>query len=196
VLLMYGATEFAGIICGWSVREFAFLGKKRGSVGRPRPGMQIRVVSQETGEPLPSGEYGLIEAIVPRIGTEWVRTTDVGRIDEDGFLFLQGRADDAIIRGGFKIIPDEVSDVIRQHPQVGDAAVVGLPDKRLGAVAGAVVEPAANCELPGEDDLRAFLKDRLPSYKVPDRFAFVGEIPRTTTMKPQRQQLIALFEGD
>lgn len=196
VLLMYGATEFAGIICGWSEREFEFLGKKRGSVGRPRSGMQMRIVSQETGEPLPSGEYGLIEAIVPRIGPDWIRTTDIGRIDEDGFLFLQGRADDAIIRGGFKIIPEEVSEAIRQHPKVGDAAVVGLSDERLGMIAGAVIERTANRELPDEDELRAFLKERLPSYKVPDRFSFVDELPRTPTMKPQRQRLIALFDAD
>jgi acyl-CoA synthetase (AMP-forming)/AMP-acid ligase II len=190
VLLMYGATEFAGIICGWGGEEMAFLGKKRGSVGRPRKGMRLRVVSPDGGEPLPTGEYGLVQAIVPRIGPDWVTTTDVGMIDEDGFLFLQGRADDVIIRGGFKVLPDEVADLLRLHPQVGDAAVIGVADDRLGAVPGAVIERAAGRDFPTEAELLGYLREHLPSYKVPARFAFVESLPRTPTMKPQRQGLL------
>jgi acyl-CoA synthetase (AMP-forming)/AMP-acid ligase II len=195
VLLMYGATEFAGIICGWGSEEMAFLGRKRGSVGRPRQGMRLRIVSAETGAPLPAGEPGLIQAIVPRIGPDWVTTTDIGMIDEDGFLFLQGRADDVIIRGGFKVLPDEVADVLRLHPLVGDAAVIGIADARLGAVPGAVIERAANRDFPSEADLLGHLRERLPAYKIPVRFAFVDNLPRTPTMKPQRQGLLALLEG-
>jgi len=190
----YGATEFAGIISSWVPEDLHLTREKAGSVGRALPGIAIRVVSEETGEALSQGETGLIEALVPRIGDDWVRTNDVGRLDYDGFLFLEGRADDAINRGGFKIVPEEVAEVLRLHPLVGDAALVGIADARSGQVPAAVVEPRDPASPPDEEELVAFLKERLPSYKLPARFAIVPEIPRTATLKPRREGLRALFE--
>lgn len=189
----YGATEFAGIISSWVPEDLPRVREKAGSVGRALPGIEIRVVSPETGEPLPQGEAGLVEAKVPRIGPDWIRTNDVARIDEDGFVFLEGRADDAIIRGGFKIVPEEIVEILRQHGKVGDAALIGIADVRSGMVPAAVIEPRDPAAPPSEGELRAFLAERLPSYKLPARFAIVPEIPRTATLKPRREGLRALF---
>jgi long-chain acyl-CoA synthetase len=191
----YGATEFAGIISSWVPEDLALTREKAGSVGRALPGISIRIVSPETGEELPPGERGLVEALVPRVGEDWVRTNDIAWLDEDGFLFLEGRADDAINRGGFKIVPEEVAEVLRLHPKVGDAALVGLDDIRSGQVPAAVVEPRKPGDLPAEEELAQFLRERLPSYKLPARWAIVPEIPRTPTMKPRREALKALFQG-
>lgn len=189
----YGATEFAGIISSWVPEDLHLTREKAGSVGRALPGIEIRVVSPETGEPLAQGETGLIEALVPRIGPDWVRTNDVARLDEDGFVFLEGRADDAIMRGGFKIVPEEVAEILRLHPLVGDAALIGLADQRSEQVPAAVVEPRDPASLPSDEELLAFLSERLPTYKLPVRFAIVPEIPRTATLKPRREGLRALF---
>jgi acyl-CoA synthetase (AMP-forming)/AMP-acid ligase II len=189
----YGATEFAGIISSWVPEDLALLKEKRGSCGRALPGMQMRIVSPETGLALPTGEVGLVEALVPRVSDDWVRTNDLAYMDEDGFLFLQGRADDAIIRGGFKVIPEEVAEVLRMHPKVGDAVLIGIPDERLGMVPAAAVEKRIGEDEPTPEELDAFLRSRLPAYKIPVRYAIVPEIPRTPSMKPRREGLQALF---
>jgi acyl-CoA synthetase (AMP-forming)/AMP-acid ligase II len=189
----YGATEFAGIISSWVPEDLALLKAKRGSCGRALPGMQLRIVSQEDGTALHHGEVGLVEALVPRISDDWVRTNDLAYMDEDGFLFLLGRADDAIIRGGFKVLPEEVAEELRMHPKVGDAALIGLPDERLGMVPAAAIEARHDSEAPTADELDAFLRERLPAYKLPVRYAIVPEIPRTASMKPRREGLRALF---
>jgi acyl-CoA synthetase (AMP-forming)/AMP-acid ligase II len=193
VVVSYGATEFCGIITGWPSPDRALLAAKRGSAGRALPGMQIRIVSSETGEPLPAGQTGLVEALVPRVGPDWTRTNDLAHMDEDGFLFLHGRADDAILRGGFKVVPDEVAEVLRTHPKVGDAALIGIPDERVGMVPAAVVERRAGAPAPTPQELEAFLRTKLPAYKIPARFAIVDAIPRTQSMKPRREGLRALF---
>jgi acyl-CoA synthetase (AMP-forming)/AMP-acid ligase II len=189
----YGATEFAGIISSWVPEDFALLKAKRGSCGRALPGITLRIVSEHTDEVLPAGETGLVEALVPRVADDWVRTNDLAYLDDDGFLFLQGRADDAIIRGGFKVTPEEVAGVLRTHPKVGDAALIGLPDERLGMIPAAAVEKRLSGEAPTAEELDAFLRTRLPAYKLPVRYAIVEEIPRTASMKPRREGLRALF---
>jgi acyl-CoA synthetase (AMP-forming)/AMP-acid ligase II len=155
--------------------------------------MQIRIVSSETGVSLPCGETGRVEALVPRIGPEWTRTNDLGRVDEDGFLFLEGRADDTILRGGFKVFPTEIAEILRTHPKVGDAALIGIPDERLGMVPAAAIERRDGGPEPTPQELEEFLRTKLPAYKIPARFAIVKEIPRTESMKPRREGLRALF---
>lgn len=189
----YGATEFAGIISSWMPEDFALLKAKRGSCGRALPGMELRIVSQEDGAVLPVGEVGLVEALVPRVSDDWVRTNDLAHMDEDGFLYLHGRADDAIIRGGFKVIPEEVAEVLRTHPKVGDAALIGIPDERLGMVPAAAVEKRPDADPPTPEELDAYLRERLAPYKLPVRYAIVPEIPRTASMKPKRDGLRAIF---
>jgi acyl-CoA synthetase (AMP-forming)/AMP-acid ligase II len=194
VMCSYGATEFCGLVSGWPPEDMAkFAGTKKGSVGRALPGITIRIVSSDDGATLPAGETGLVEALVPRIGERWMRTNDLAYLDSDGFLHLVGRADDAIIRGGFKILPEEVQIALRRHPAVGDAAVMGLPDARLGQVPVCAVEPKVGSAPPSPADLEAFARQQLAAYQVPVRFVVVDALPRTGSMKISREGMRALF---
>src|SRR5690606_20370501 len=161
VLDVYGATEFAGGVASWTLKDHRqYWKQKRGSVGRALPGIELRVVDRETGEPLPPGQQGLLEVRSAQVGNgDWVRTTDLVEIDADGFLYIRGRADDAIIRGGFKILPPDIEAVLKRHPAVADACVIGLPDQRLGAVPVAAVELKEDAaERPEEAELIAFAR--------------------------------------
>ncbi len=129
-------------------------------------------------------------------GGEWLRTTDRAVIDEDGFLFIRGRADSAIIRGGFKVHPDDVVQVIEKHPAVREAVVVGLPDRRLGAVPVAAIMLKSGAVVPDTAELAAFARERLLPYQVPTRFLIVEDVPRTPSLKPALPQVRALFEGE
>jgi acyl-CoA synthetase (AMP-forming)/AMP-acid ligase II len=124
VLPLYGATEFAGGVAGWTLKDHAkWSREKRGSVGRAHPGCELRIVDPEDGCELAAGVIGLLEVRSAQLGRDagWVRTTDLAELDADGFLWIRGRADNAIIRGGFKIAPTEVALVLEQHPAVHEA---------------------------------------------------------------------------
>jgi len=185
VLTTYGATEFMGVVTSWTLSDYKTYGAaKRGSVGRPQKGVSIRVVDALTGAELASGEEGVLEAKLDRIdeGRAWIRTTDIARIDSDGFLFILGRADDAISRGGFKIMASAVAEVLRAHPDVQDVVVVGRQDRRLGETPVAVVEPRVGSSLT-PDAILAFARTRLAPYECPARVHFVAELPRTVSDK-------------
>jgi acyl-CoA synthetase (AMP-forming)/AMP-acid ligase II len=112
-----------------------------------------------------------------------MRTTDMAHIDADGFLWIVGRADQAIIRGGFKVMPDDVRSALERHPAVAGAAVVGRSDERLGETPVAVVE----LRTPGSADaaeLTDYLRTRLARYEIPTDIAIVAELPRTPSGKP------------
>jgi acyl-coenzyme A synthetase/AMP-(fatty) acid ligase len=197
VLSAFGATEFGGVIANWNVDEYRRIGAaKRGSAGRASPGVTMRIVDRETLAELPPGEVGLLEAKVARIGPDWIRTNDLASLDADGFLFIHGRADDAINRGGFKIVPASVAEALRAHPAVADAAVVGLPDARLGEVPVAAVELRRGAPAPSEAELESFLRDRLVAYQIPTRFAVVDALPRNASMKVSAPEVRRLFEND
>ena len=191
----YGATEFAGAVAGWTIGDHKQFAKhKRGSVGRAQPGTQIRVVDVETGTVLASNTVGVLEVISNQIGSkEWTRTTDLAEIDDDGFLYIRGRADDAIIRGGFKILPQDVVAVLRSHGSIKQACVVGIPDQRLGEIPVAAVELAVGAEVPSEADIIAFAKSKLTSYQVPTAIKIVAEMPRTPSMKISKHAVKNLF---
>lgn len=191
----YGATEFAGAVAGWTIQDHrAFAKSKRGSVGRAQPGTQLRVVDQETGEVLPASTVGILEVTTPQIGhNNWTRTTDLAEIDEDGFLFIRGRADDAIIRGGFKVLPADVENVLKQYDAIHEACVVGIPDERLGQLPVAALQLKAGVSSIDEDALKQFLKNNLTSYQVPARFQIVAEMPRTPSMKVSKHAVKELF---
>jgi long-chain acyl-CoA synthetase len=194
ILIDYGAAEFLGGVAGWTLDDHRlYAAAKRGSVGRPRPDVQLKVTAEDTTEELPRGRSGILHIKCDRFGPEWTRTNDLACIDQDGFLFLQGRADDAINRGGFKILPEDVAAVIRRYPGVRDAAVVGKPDARLGQVPVAAVEMAPQTLPPSSELLDAFLRQHLTAYMVPKEFLFVQSLPRTASMKISRPDLKALF---
>ena len=105
----------------------------------------------------------------------------MGRMDEDGFLYVVDRKDDMINAGAFKIYPRDVEEILYGHPGVRDCAVIGVPDERLGQTPVAFVVAAENA--PTADDLKTFCRDRIANYKVPRRFTFVKELPRTAQGK-------------
>jgi acyl-CoA synthetase (AMP-forming)/AMP-acid ligase II len=185
VLTSYAATEFGGGVAAWTLADHrAHWQSKRGSVGRANPGAQLRVVDDD-GHPLGADRPGLLEVKPAQLGpdADWIRTTDLARIDADGFLWILGRVDQAIIRGGFKVMPDEVRAALEGHPAVRGAAVVGRPDERLGETPVAMVElrPGAVTD-PG--DIAEYLRTRLARYEIPTRIEVVDAIPRTPSGKP------------
>ena len=198
VLQNYGATEFAGGVAGWTIEDFREHWRaKRGSVGRLNNGVEAHIVEPETGAEQAAGEEGLLELRAPNVGDgrAWVRTTDLAVLDADRFLWIKGRYDGAIIRGGFKILPDDVVKAVQAHPGVREAAVVGLPDPRLGEVPVAAWIARSGAEPLPEAELKAWLKDRLLPYQVPVRLMQVDELPRTPSMKVSQPALKALFEA-
>ncbi len=184
VLTSYAATEFGGGVAGWTLPDYQrYWRDKRGSVGRPNPGAQLRVVADD-GTSLGPDEVGLLEVKPGQLGpaAQWMRTTDMARIDADGFLWIVGRADQAIIRGGFKVMPDDVRAALESHPAVAGAAVVARPDERLGETPVAMVELRESASTDA-DALVNHLRERLARYEIPTAIAIVETIPRTPSGK-------------
>ena len=199
VLIQYSATEWLGGIAGWTIEEHRkHMPAKLGSVGRAQPGTLLRVIDPGSGEEVPRGETGILEVLPQkRLGPEatWNRTTDLASMDTDGFLYIIGRADDVIIRGGFKISMPAVAEVVNQHPAVKDASVLGMPDSRLGEVPVCAVELRPGAAVPTEADLEAFCRSQLLPYQVPVKFRIVDALPRTVSMKVDRPAVRALFSA-
>jgi acyl-coenzyme A synthetase/AMP-(fatty) acid ligase len=170
--------------------------RKLGSVGRPLPGAQLRVTDPETGAVLPAGKEGILEVISPRIGPDWIRTSDVALLDEDGFLFHRGRADGAIIRGGFKLLPETIERALLLHPAVSAAAVVGVPDTRLGEVPAAAIQLKPGFAPPAPTELEAHVRAHVLATHVPVKWRFVEDLPRNRSMKTDRPAVQRLFEED
>jgi long-chain acyl-CoA synthetase len=210
VLNGYGQTELGGEVVGWSAADSkAFGDAKLGSVGRPHAGVEVDT-DGGTGE--------LLVRIAGRTDG-WHHTGDVGRVDEDGFVWIDGRLSDMVNRGGLKVHPGEVEEVLRLSPAVADAAVVGIPDDRLGEVPVAFVVPAARPAAAGSaagaagdsgdagaagdsGDARAagdggvdaaaldaLCREHLAPYKVPVRFERVAALPRNEAGKLLRREL-------
>lgn len=192
VLTSYGATEFSGEVAAWTMTDRAQHAQtKAGAVGRVHAGVDARVVEPATGEAVPGD--GVLELRSPRVADgAWVRTNDLARLDEDRFLWILGRADDVIIRGGFKVDPAEVVEVLTSHDAVADAAVVGLADDRLGKVPVAAVV-LKDGPAPDEDAIRAWCRARLAAYKVPVRIVAVPALPRNSSLKIARPELLAVL---
>ncbi len=197
VLISYAATEFGGGVAGWNLNDHQeYWVEKRGSVGRAHAGCTLRTVDPDSGEPLTPNEVGLLEVKAGQLGSgaPWIRTTDLASIDQDGFLFILGRADQAIIRGGFKVHPDDVRAALERHPRVRGAAVVGAQDERLGAVPVAVVELRPGPPV-GPDDLISFIAQRLARYELPTRVILVDTLPRTPSAKVDLEAIRELVAG-
>jgi long-chain acyl-CoA synthetase len=196
VLTSYAATEFGGGVASWTLTDYQkYWQDKRGSVGRANPGTQLRVVADD-GVPLGPDQIGLLEVKPAQLGTSagWMRTTDMARIDTDGFLWIIGRADQAIIRGGFKVMPDEVRTTLESHPAVAGAAVVGRPDNRLGETPVAMVELRERGAADAAE-IVDYLRTRLARYEIPTQIAIVEEIPRTPSGKPDLSAVLRYFTG-
>jgi long-chain acyl-CoA synthetase len=181
ILLSYGATEFGGPVTAMTLELHARWGQQKfGSVGRALPGVELRVVDPDTGEVLPPGREGLLEVVSPRIGPDWIRTSDIALIDADGFVFHRGRADGAIVRGGFKLLPEAIERALMLHPAVAAAAATGVADARLGQVPAAAVVLKPGAASVSAADLEAHLREHLPATHIP---TIVEALPRTPSFK-------------
>jgi acyl-CoA synthetase (AMP-forming)/AMP-acid ligase II len=198
VLVTYAATEFGGAVAGWNLADHeAFWESKRGSVGRAHPGCELRVVGVESGKVLGPNEEGLLEVKAHQMGdgSGFTRTTDLARIDADGFVWILGRADQAIIRGGFKIRAEDVRVALERDARVRGAAVVSRPDARLGAVPVAAVELRRGTEGVSPDELLAAASNLLARYELPAELRIVDMLPRTPSGKVDLFAVRELFGG-
>ncbi|WP_340589011.1 fatty acid--CoA ligase family protein [Erythrobacter alti] len=194
ILISYGATEFGGPVTATSLKDVEEFGSsKRGSVGRAIGGAKLRVIDPETGDELPPGTEGLLEVVSPRIGPDWIRTSDLAMIDEDGFLYHRGRADGAIMRGGFKVLPETIERALLLHPDISAAGVVGVKDRRLGEVPGAAIQVKPGHDQPSLENVEAHLREHVMATHVPVHWRFVDELPKTLSFKVHRPALIELF---
>jgi long-chain acyl-CoA synthetase len=178
--------------------------RKVGSIGLPFPSVGAFCADPE-GRPLPAGEIGELvvrgpnvmdgywnrpEETAQTLKDGWLFTGDVARMDEEGYFYIVDRKKDMIIAGGYNIYPREVEEVLYQHPAVKEAAVVGVPDAYRGETVKAfvVLKEGYEDEV-GEEDLRAFAKERLAAYKVPRLWEFREELPKTAVGKILRRRL-------
>jgi acyl-CoA synthetase (AMP-forming)/AMP-acid ligase II len=197
VLVSYAATEFGGGVAGWNIEDHrTYWPAKRGSVGRAHAGCALRVVEPSTGQVLGPDEEGLLEVKANQLGRdEWVRTTDVARIDPDGFVYILGRSDQVIIRGGFKVRPEDVRAALERHPSVRGAAVVARADARLGAVPVAMVELRPDMDsVVTADELLSYAAQVLAPYELPAELHVVDALPRTDSGKVDLAEVTARLE--
>jgi acyl-coenzyme A synthetase/AMP-(fatty) acid ligase len=195
VLNSYGQTELGGEVVGWSAADAREWGEtKLGSVGRPLPGIDVTVGDDEVMVRTPTTAARKIDpAFLDRLTDDgWFHTGDLGWFDDDGFLWLDGRVSDMINRGGLKVFPGTVEDVLLAADGVREAAVVGVGDDRLGEVPWAFV--VRTDDALGEDDLIAWCRERLTPYRVPVRVQFVDQLPRNDVGKVVKRELAAIAE--
>ena len=176
VVQTYGMTETCSQVTTLTVEDAP---RKVGSAGRPLLTSHLRI---EDGEILVQGPTVSPEALDP---DGWLRTGDMGRIDDEGFLFVEGRGDSMIITGGENVRPEEVEAALREHPSIEDAAVVGLPDPEWQQRVVAMIVPVEGqpIDLPGVID---HCSTRLAPHKVPKQMTPVRELPRTASGKLRR----------
>ena len=185
--------------------EDAILRRRLVSVGTPLPGVEIQI-RDEAGNVLGANQRGEIYVRGDQVSGEyegkgrltdadgWFPTRDAGAMDDAGYLFLEGRADDVIVRGGENLSPGEIEDVLLAHPAVADAAVVGIPDEQWGeGVAAAVV--LRRGESATEPELQAWVKARMRSSRVPKLVEVWTELPYNETGKLLRRVVKARLSG-
>jgi len=201
---MFGQTEINYVVgncqSAWPV--------KPGSIGRPYPGHRVAIID-ERGSEVETNQLG--EIAVHRVGDpvffleywnnpqatkdkfvgDWGLTGDQGRMDEDGYIWYQGRSDDVIKSAGYRIGPAEIESCLIKHSAVANAAVIGKPDETRGAIIKAyiVLQPGQQPSAALEEDIRKHVRARLAPYEYPREIEFIDALPMTTTGKVQRKEL-------
>jgi acyl-CoA synthetase (AMP-forming)/AMP-acid ligase II len=179
--------------------------RRLSSVGRAVPGIELQIRADdgavlgpgETGELFVrgaqvSGRYAEIGSVLDADG--WFPTRDMASLDDEGYLFIGGRSDDTIIRGGENIAPGEVEDVLVEHPHVHEVAVVGVEDPQWGQAIVAVVVPVADVD-PDPDELREYVRNSLRGSRTPDQIVFRDELPTNATGKLLRRDIVESLRG-
>jgi len=201
--IVFGTTECSPLVT--QVRLNAPPDRRAETLGTPLPQTEIKVADLVSGEPVPPGDVGELcargylvmrgyhdapEATAQAIDADgWYHTGDLGSMDAEGYLRIEGRVKDMIIRGGENIYPREIEDVLFAHPAVGDVTVVGIPDEKWGEVVAAYIRVAPGQSEPSCDELRAYCRERLAPYKTPLHWVFVEEFPLTPSGKIQKFKL-------
>ncbi|WP_423745715.1 acyl-CoA synthetase [Haladaptatus sp. SPP-AMP-3] len=200
----YGQTETGNMI----INNYPTMEVRPGSMGKPLPGIEAAVVDPESGEPLEPGETGEIaqrgdypcffaeywnkpEKTADCFVNDWYLSGDLGHLDEDGYFWFEGRADDVIISSGYRIGPFEVESSLGEHPAVAEAAVVPKSHRERGNIVKAYVVPSASAE-PSPDlaeDIQTHVKEELSAHEYPREVEFVDELPKTVTGKIRRTEL-------
>lgn len=205
---IFGQTEINYVVGGCA----AVYPPKPGAMGRPYPGHRVAVVD-DSGHVLPPGEVGEVcvqrgddpvflleywknpkateEKYIGEGKAAWGRTGDLAKMDEDGYLWYQGRADDMFKSAGYRIGPSEIENCLVKHPAVANAAVVGAPDEARGTIVKAfiVLQPGAQASAELEADLQQHVRRYLAPYEYPKAIEFIDSLPMTTTGKVQRRVL-------
>ncbi|MFD4459063.1 class I adenylate-forming enzyme family protein [Nocardia sp. NPDC058480] len=209
----YGLTETSSTIAVLGPEEHRaalaaddpVLAHRLASVGTPVPGIELQI-RDEHGTVLPAGATGELYVRGPQVSGRytgigsvldangWFPTRDVAVLDSDGFLYLGGRSDDTIIRGGENIAPAEIEDVLVEHPQVREVAVIGIDDVQWGQIIVAVVVPGGD-HTPDPEELRGFARAGLRGSRTPDRVVFRDSLPATPTGKILRRDLVVEYSG-
>jgi acetyl-CoA synthetase len=180
---MYGTTEIGVILVSYpGAADFAV---KPGSLGKPIPGGRVEVHDPE-GNPCPPGVMG--EMKVWRRGS-WIATKDLGRIDEDGYFFHGGRADDVIISAGWTMSAVEIEDAILKHPDVRETGAIGVPDQLRGQVVKAFVVAERKGDETFAREIQDLVRQRLSQHEYPRLVEFVAELPKTPAGKVNRKIL-------
>src|SRR5215213_4244561 len=210
VLDYYGLTESYPLVA-----NYPFLDVREGSMGKPMPGWDVRILDEDE-RPVPSGERGEIclrarsnphyplgywnneEATRETFGGAWFHTKDAARMDDDGYVWYEGRADDVIIAAGYRIGPFEVESACLEHPAVAEAAAVAAPDERRGNIVCAFIVAAGGTEATDAvaDDIKTFVRARLGAHEYPRRIEFVDALPKTLTGKIRRIELRRQLSGE
>ena len=197
--IVFGQTECSPVASMSSPDDT--LEDKANTLGTPMPSVEVKIVDSETGETLPCGELGeyctrgyhimhgyfeMPEATAAAVDSDgWLHTGDLASMDERGYTKIEGRLKDMIIRGGENIYPRELEELLFKHPTVGEVAIVGLPDERLGEIVGAFVRPAPGASLDREE-LFAYLREHLSPQKTPKLWYQLDEFPLTGSGKIQK----------
>jgi len=176
--------------------------KKSDSVGQGVFNTEIRIVN-EKGQEIPTGEVGKIMGRGPAVANEyyknieatqeyflngWCRMGDLGRMDEDGFLYLEGREKDMIVRGGVNIYPTEIEETLQSHPLIDESAVIGVPDVEYGEeiVALVALKPGKTAS---QEEIIRFCEKNLAAYKRPKIVEFLPSLPKTSSGKVHKRKL-------
>ncbi len=201
--IVFGTTECSPLLT--QVRPDAPEQRRTGSLGTALPQAEIKVADVGTGSPVPPGQVGELcargylvmhgyhdapEATKAAIDADrWYHTGDLASMDADGYLRIEGRVKDMIIRGGENIYPREIEDILFTHPGVAEAAVVGVPDQKWGEVVAAYIRPVPGQARPDPDQLRAHCREHLAPYKTPAHWIFIEAFPMTPSGKIQKFKL-------
>lgn len=203
----YGLTETSSTIALLSPEDHRvayaatdpMVSARLASVGKPLPTVELEIRDAD-GKALPAGQRGEIYVRGEQVSGEyrersaldgdgWFPTRDAGWLDDEGYLFLDGRADDVIVRGGENISPGEIEEVLASHSAISEAVAIGVPSSEWGEAVGVAVVTRPDHDAPGEAELRALVKDRLRSSRVPEQIVYLDNLPYNEMGKLLRREV-------